>query len=85
MLVDQTPGNDPRKRDDMVKRLEDLYSRLQEGRVKTVASQKVFQMVKAVEARDLPTANRLKQELCTIDWEMNKYWVMGVKRLIPER
>lgn len=86
MLLDASAqdGN-TKKRDDIAKRLDELYVRLQSGQIKTVASQKVLQMVKAVEAQDYDKANKLQQELCACDWEQNKNWLMGVKRLIPVR
>eukprot|EP00928_Gymnodinium_smaydae_P038699 TRINITY_DN26635_c0_g1_i1.p1 TRINITY_DN26635_c0_g1~~TRINITY_DN26635_c0_g1_i1.p1 ORF type:complete len:1161 (+),score=204.92 TRINITY_DN26635_c0_g1_i1:294-3485(+) len=80
MLLDAQ--TDARKRDDISKRLEDLYSKLQAGSVKTTVSQKVMQLVNAVEAQDFATANRTQQELCSVDWEQNKNWLMGLKRLM---
>eukprot|EP00930_Biecheleria_cincta_P047447 TRINITY_DN3289_c0_g2_i1.p1 TRINITY_DN3289_c0_g2~~TRINITY_DN3289_c0_g2_i1.p1 ORF type:complete len:1170 (+),score=202.35 TRINITY_DN3289_c0_g2_i1:163-3510(+) len=86
MLLDvSSQDGNAKKREDISKRLEDLYSRLQTGAVKTACSQKVLQLVMAVEAQDPQTAGRLQQELCTQDWDANKNWLMGIKRLIPQR
>eukprot|EP00930_Biecheleria_cincta_P047446 TRINITY_DN3289_c0_g1_i1.p1 TRINITY_DN3289_c0_g1~~TRINITY_DN3289_c0_g1_i1.p1 ORF type:complete len:1199 (+),score=239.56 TRINITY_DN3289_c0_g1_i1:57-3653(+) len=86
MLLDaSSQDGNAKKREDMSKRLEDLYSKLQAGGVKTACSQKVLQLAKAVEAQDYPGAGKLKQELCTQDWDANKYWLMGIQRLIPQR
>lgn len=74
-----------KKREDISKRLDELYSKLSTGHIKTEAANKVLQMVKAVEAKDYQGANKLQLELCTIDWELNKNWLLGVKRLIPVR
>mmetsp|Transcript_75738 Transcript_75738/g.104727 ORF Transcript_75738/g.104727 Transcript_75738/m.104727 type:complete len:95 (+) Transcript_75738:1-285(+) len=86
MLLDASAqdGN-TKKRDDIAKRLDELYAKLQGGHIKTQASQKVLQMVKAVEAQDYATATKLQMELCSHDWEQNKNWLVGVKRLIPAR
>lgn len=85
MLNNSAQDGNVRKRDDIAKRLEELYSKLQTGQMKTAASQKVLQLVQAVEQNDFASANRIQMELCTIDWEMNKGWLMGVKRLMPAR
>lgn len=86
MLLDvSSQDGNAKKREDMSKRLEDLYSKLGSGGVKTACSQKVLQLAKAVEAQDYPGAGKLKQELCTQDWDANKFWLMGIQRLIPQR
>jgi len=74
-----------KKREDNAKRLDDLYTRLQGGHVRTTNAQKVLAMVKAVEAQDYTTANKLQTELCSSDWDTNKYWLTCLKRLIPAR
>lgn len=86
MLLNQSAqdGN-ARKRDDIAKRLEELYSRLSSGQIKTQASQKVVQLVQAAEQGDFASASRIQMELCTVDWDANKGWLMGVKRLLPTR
>lgn len=76
---------DPRKRDDIAKRLEELYTRLGNGQMKDAASQKVVSLAQAVEQNDFATANKIQMELCTVDWDANKGWLMGMKRLIPTR
>jgi len=81
---DNTPAN-AKKREDIAKRLEELYSMLQNGQVRAAAAQKLLQLVKAVEAQDFPTANKIQMELCKMDWDTNRNWLMGVKRLIPQR
>lgn len=90
MLLDATSAQDgtpaaAKKREDIAKRLEELYSMLQNGQIRVAASQKVLQMVKAVEAQDYATATKTQMELCKMDWELNRNWLMGVKRLIPQR
>lgn len=85
MLNNSAQDGNARKRDDIAKRLEELYSRLSNGQMKTAASQKVVQLVQAVEQNDFATANRIQMELCTVDWDVNKGWLMGVKRLLPAR
>lgn len=84
MLLQQSAqdGN-TRKRDDIAKRLEELYVKLGGGQIKPAAQQKVIGLVQAVEANDLASANRIQMELCTVDWDANKGWLMGVKRLLP--
>lgn len=86
MLLDaSSQDGNAKKREDIAKRLEELYSKLASGHIKNEAAQKVLQMVKAVEAQDYASANKLQLELCTMDWDVNKNWLLGVKRLIPSR
>lgn len=84
MLLDASAqdGN-AKKRDDIAKRLDELYAKLAAGHMKTEASQKVLHLVKCVEAQDYNSANKAQLDLSTMDWEQNKNWIMGVKRLIP--
>lgn len=86
MLLDASAqdGN-AKKRDDIAKRLEELYMKLQTGQVKTTSSAKVLQMVEAVEGQDYAAAVRIQNDLCSSDWDSNKVWLQGVKRLIPTR
>jgi hypothetical protein len=77
--------NDPKKREHIAKSLEDLYSKLQSGMIKPTAAAKVLELVRKVEGQDYAGAQRIQQELCHQDWDMNKGWLMGVKRLIPMR
>lgn len=74
-----------RKRDTISQALDDLFHRLQTGQMKTTASQRVLQLVKAIEAQDYAGANQIQAELCKLDWESNKKWLPGLKRLIPQR
>lgn len=85
LLNNSAQDGNTRKRDDIAKRLEELYSKLSQGQIKTLASQKVVQLVGAVEQNDFASANRIQMELCTMDWDVNKTWLMGVKRLLPTR
>mmetsp|Transcript_39487 Transcript_39487/g.106819 ORF Transcript_39487/g.106819 Transcript_39487/m.106819 type:complete len:300 (-) Transcript_39487:101-1000(-) len=80
---DGTPAA-AKKREDIAKRLEELYGMLQNGQVRNAAAQKVLQLVKAVEAQDYATATKTQTELCKMDWELNRNWLMGVRRLIPQ-
>lgn len=86
MLLDSTSSDgNQKKREAIQKGLEDLYGKLQTGMIKPQAAQKVLSLVKAIEAQDYPAANKIQLELCTCDWDQNKNWLMGVKRLIPQR
>lgn len=85
LLANSAQDGNARKRDDIAKRLEELYSKLGSGQIKTAAAQKVVQLVQAVEQNDFATANRIQMELCTVDWDVNKGWLMGMKRLLPTR
>jgi len=86
MFLEQSAADgNQKKREDINKRLEELYSKLQAGGVKQQASQKVLALAKALEAQDYAGASKLQLELCTCDWELNKNWLVGVKRLIPTR
>ncbi|CAE7266683.1 SEC31A [Symbiodinium natans] len=81
LLLDSSQDNNPKKREDIMKKLEELYGKLQTGQLKTATSQKVLQLAKAMEAQDYATAQKVQQEL-SVDWDTNKSWLMGVKRLI---
>lgn len=85
LLNNSAQDGNLRKREDIAKRLEELYNRLSTGQIKTQASQKVVQLAQAAEQNDFATANKLQMELCTVDWDANKGWLMGVKRLLPTR
>lgn len=85
LLNNSAQDGNTRKRDDIAKRLEELYMKLGAGQIKTAASQKVVQLVQAVEQNDYASASRIQMELCTVDWDVNKGWLMGVKRLLPQR
>mmetsp|Transcript_44420 Transcript_44420/g.128550 ORF Transcript_44420/g.128550 Transcript_44420/m.128550 type:complete len:1175 (+) Transcript_44420:84-3608(+) len=81
---DGTPAS-AKRREDISKRLEELYSMLANGQIRNTAAQKVLQMVKAVEAQDYGTANKMQTELCKMDWDANRNWLMVIRRLIPQR
>lgn len=81
MMLESSSDGNVKKREDISKRLEELYSKLQTGGVKTLCSQKVLQLAKAIEAQDFAQVTKVQQELCSMDWESNKNWLMGVKRL----
>lgn len=85
MLLDASQDGNAKKREDISKRLDELYMKLQEGQLKTACSQKVLQLAKAMEAQDYATASKVQQELFSVDWDANKSWLMGVKRIIPAR
>merc|ERR1719469_428496 len=83
MLLDvSSQDGNAKKREDIAKRLEDLFGKLATGAMKTAASQKVLQIVKAVEAQDFAAAKNLHKELTNTDWDTNKNWLVGVQRLI---
>jgi protein transport protein SEC31 len=86
MLLDlSSQDGNARKRDAIAKSLEELYDKLQTGGVKGPAQVKLMAVIKAVEAQDYPGANRIHQELSSVDWDKNKGWLMSLKRLIPMR
>jgi len=80
----EVPAQDgnQRKREDISKRLDELYNKLQYGYVATPTSQKVMALVGAIEQQDFASANKIQVELSTADWDKNKNWLMGLKRLL---
>lgn len=85
MLLDASAqdGN-TRKRDDIAKRLNELYEKLGGGFIKQNCQNKLLEMVKLLEAGDYGNANRIYQvDLASSDWDVNKVWLQGVKRLLP--
>lgn len=72
-----------RKRQDIQKRLEELYARLQAGQVKDVDTEQVQAFANAVAAQDFATANSIHMKLSKGDWNSNRNWLMGLKRLLP--
>mmetsp|Transcript_69981 Transcript_69981/g.195279 ORF Transcript_69981/g.195279 Transcript_69981/m.195279 type:complete len:233 (-) Transcript_69981:116-814(-) len=85
LLEASAQDGNAKKREDIAKRLEILYSRLSSGQMKNSTSQKVLQLVKAIEAQDYATAGRLQADLSSNDWEANREWITGLKRLVPQR
>jgi hypothetical protein len=86
MLLDlSAQDGNVRKRDAIAKSLEELYGKLQNGGVKGPAQAKLMALIQAVEAQDYQGANRIHQELSSVDWDINKGWLMSVRRLIPTR
>lgn len=87
MLLDaSSQDGNQRKRDDNSKRLEELYTKLAGGNIKQAVQTKLVEMLKCVEAQDYATANRIYQgDLAQSDWDVNKAWLQGVKRLLPMR
>merc|ERR1711959_779922 len=85
-LLSQSPAAaNPKQRDDLTKRLEDMYSKLSQGLCKNAVSGKVMHLVTSLESQDVPSAAKCAAELATMDWDVNKNWVMAVKRLVPQR
>ncbi|EER05343.1 conserved hypothetical protein [Perkinsus marinus ATCC 50983] len=72
-----------RKREDLTKRLGELYGKLQSGDISETAQEKVKELCAAVDAQDFNTAKRLVADLSAHEWEHNKNWVMGLRRLMP--
>ncbi|CAK0881855.1 unnamed protein product [Prorocentrum cordatum] len=70
LLEASAQDGNAKKREDIAKRLEILYSRLSSGQMKNSTSQKVLQLVKAIEAQDYATAGRLQADLSSNDWEI---------------
>lgn len=87
MLLEASAAQDgnPRKREANAKSLEELYAKLASGNIKPASASNVVNLVKAVEGQDFATANRIQVELSTSDWDQNKTWLMGVKRILPAR
>jgi len=85
LLAGSPAAQQPRQRDDLTKRLEDLYTKLGSGMCKNAVSEKVMVLVQAIEGQDLVTAQKCAAELATMDWDVNKNWVQAVKRLVPTR
>lgn len=83
MLLDvSSQDGNVKKREDNAKRLEDLFTKLSSGMMKTASQQKVIQIVKAIEAQDFANAKAVHKELTNSDWDTNKNWLVGVQRLI---
>mmetsp|Transcript_11336 Transcript_11336/g.21478 ORF Transcript_11336/g.21478 Transcript_11336/m.21478 type:complete len:1133 (-) Transcript_11336:68-3466(-) len=87
MLLDaSSQDGNTRKRDDIAKRLQELYDKLAGGFIKPNCQLKLVEMVKCLEAGDYGGANRIYQvDLASSDWDVNKAWLQGVKRLLPTR
>ncbi|KAF4663760.1 protein transport protein S31 [Perkinsus chesapeaki] len=80
-----------RKREDLTKRLDELYTKLQSGDISETAQEKVKELCTAIDAQDFNAAKRivvgrlwgLPTDLSAHDWDHNKNWVMGLRRLMP--
>lgn len=84
MYLQGQSGN-TRMHEDISKRLEELYTKLQTGNMKNSGQAKVMQFIQCLEAQDFAAAGKTHVELTTMDWTENKNWLQGVKRLIPQR
>lgn len=82
MYLQGQAGN-TRMYEDISKRLEELYVKLQTGNMKNAGQSKLLQLVECLERQDFVTAGKTHMELTTMDWTENKNWLQGVKRLIP--
>jgi len=78
----QHEGNSKKKMD-VQKKLEELYQKLSTGSISQPAQDKVVSLTRAIESHDYATANKVHLELSNSEWEHNRNWLMGVKRLLP--
>lgn len=86
LQVNPAAAGNPRMYEDINKRLNELYEKLQTGNMKNASSAKVLEVVQALEVQDIAKANNLHRELsASQDFSANKNWLQGLKRLIPAR
>lgn len=71
-----------KKKEDIAQRLGELYSKLSSGQIKTEVALKVLQLVQALDTKEYSVAHKVHHELCTMDWELHKSWLWGVKCLL---
>jgi len=83
-LLEQATANDPnRKRyDDVLKRLTELYEKIQMGGLSASISAKLMDLCRAIEHKDFPTALKTQVDLSNVGWAENKNWLQGVKRIL---
>eukprot|EP00397_Hematodinium_sp_SG-2012_P002351 GEMP01002357.1.p1 GENE.GEMP01002357.1~~GEMP01002357.1.p1 ORF type:complete len:1041 (+),score=192.51 GEMP01002357.1:582-3704(+) len=83
-LLSTSTANDPNRRryDDVLKRLNELYEKMQAGTLSQPVAAKVLELCQAVERQDFPSALKAQVELCSSGWEQNKNWLQGLKRII---
>ncbi|KAF4672184.1 protein transport protein S31 [Perkinsus olseni] len=63
-----------RKREDLTKRLNELYSKLQNGDISETAQEKVKELCAAVDGQDFHAAKRIVADLSAHEWDHNKNW-----------
>ena len=72
-----------RKRDAQNK-IDEMLAKMETGGLTSGTSTRLVQLCKAVEAGDFATANKLRVDLSTQDWEHNKNWVTVIRSLLPK-
>lgn len=87
LLEQMFPAANPttlRKRQDIEKRLEEMYQKLQAGMCNEATIGQVGQLAGAIAQQDFATANRVHMELSKMaDYRTHKNWLMGLKFLLP--
>ncbi|CAN0202243.1 unnamed protein product [Laminaria digitata] len=67
---------------DVTKAVGVLFAKMGHGHVERATLDKVGQLVKSLEARDMKTANAIQQGLANSVWQSHKDWLKGLKYLI---
>jgi len=74
-----------REQDDMREKLDQLYSKLQDGLLNPAGSAKLKEFCHAIQNEDYTTALKLQRELAGVHWNDHKNWLLGIKRLASSR
>jgi len=71
-----------RRHDDCQKRLDDLYEKVTHGSLPEPGSEKLKNLCRAMQSQDFPTALKLQVELSSSYWDVHKFWILGLKRIL---
>lgn len=74
-----------KKNEQIAKHLNELFSKLRSGQMEYMVQEKVLGMVHAVRARAFAEAAKIVADLAVTNWDQNKEWLPGVRRLILEQ
>jgi len=74
-----------KKSEQIAKHLNELFSKLRSGQMEYMVQEKVMGMVHAVRARAFAEAAKIVADLAVTNWDQNKEWLPGVRRLILEQ
>lgn len=70
--------------DDIIRRLDQLYSKLKGGHVAQSVQRKLLDIAKALSVSDIVAAHQEVVAISAQHWEHHKDWIIGLRRLLSE-
>jgi hypothetical protein len=72
-----------KKYEDAKSKMEELYGKLERGEISPTVQAKLIGFGEALEGGDSNTLAKIKTEIQSWDWDMNKSWIMAIKLIYP--